>query len=577
MATVHIGRLRGPAGFARTVAIKRLHPPFARDPEFVSMFLDEARLAARIQHPNVVSVLDVVASEGELFLVMDYVHGESLSRLLKLASKASVAVPRRIFVTVLVSVLSGLHAAHEARSERGDALEIVHRDVSPQNVLLGLDGVARVLDFGVAKASLRVHWSTKDGQLKGKLGYMAPEQITTGLVDRRADIYAVGVMLWEGLTGKRLFDPKQQDVGALLTNILNNDVEPPSKLAPGVPKSLDAVVLKALARSREERYATAHDMAEALERAVPPASSRQVGEWVAQVAGPLLRSRAAEVTQIERAELPAPPTGRTSDFRGLIPTKEDEGSDSGSLPRPDTITSIRDAETLSPPPVKKDKGDLSSLVPKPRPPVTSTPVGPPSGDEEEILISGENPLPNLSEVDALDDKTVKHDPEPDEAPTLLREAPNAEASGVVASKPLVAESISPPAAGIPPPLVSKAWARKAWPFAAALGGLVLLGWLLLRPSRGATAHVAASSASTKPAPEAVLPPPPPPASAIELPDIDEAPSATATASAVATAAARPTATAVRHVWHPPPVKKNDCDPPYTIDAQGVRIPKRHCM
>src|SRR5579862_8139518 len=139
MATVHLGRLRGPAGFARTVAIKRLHPPFARDPEFVSMFLDEARLAARIQHPNVVSVLDVVAAEGELFLVMDYIHGESLSHLFKLAARAGVPMSRRVLTTIMVGVLGGLDAAHVARNESGDPLEIVHRDVSPQNVLLGID------------------------------------------------------------------------------------------------------------------------------------------------------------------------------------------------------------------------------------------------------------------------------------------------------------------------------------------------------------------------------------------------------------------------------------------------------
>src|ERR1700722_7615370 len=144
MATVHIGRLRGPAGFARTVAIKRLHPPFARDPEFVAMFLDEARIAARIQHPNVVSVLDVFAADGELFLVMDYVPGASLSELLKLAANASIEVPRATFVAIISGMLTGLDAAHDARNESGQPLEVVHRDVSPQNVLLGLDGVPRL-------------------------------------------------------------------------------------------------------------------------------------------------------------------------------------------------------------------------------------------------------------------------------------------------------------------------------------------------------------------------------------------------------------------------------------------------
>src|SRR5262245_51026591 len=155
MATVHLGRLLGPVGFSRTVAIKRLHAQYAQDPEFVSMFLDEARLAARIRHPNVVPTLDVVATSGELFLVMEYVPGESLSRLARAARDRMERMPPRIVSAIMSGVLHGLHAAHEAKSERGEPLGIVHRDVSPQNVLVGTDGVARVLDFGVAKAAGR--------------------------------------------------------------------------------------------------------------------------------------------------------------------------------------------------------------------------------------------------------------------------------------------------------------------------------------------------------------------------------------------------------------------------------------
>jgi serine/threonine protein kinase len=185
MATVHLGRLLGPVGFSRTVAIKRLHPQYAKDPDFVSMFLDEARVAARIQHPNVVPTLDVVSLEGELFLVMDYVAGESLGRLLRALRDRGPRVPPRIVGSIMTNVLYGLHAAHEARSERGEPLGLIHRDVSPQNVLVGLDGVARVLDFGVAKAAGRVQ-TTGDGQVKGKLSYMPPEQIAGGEIDRRA-------------------------------------------------------------------------------------------------------------------------------------------------------------------------------------------------------------------------------------------------------------------------------------------------------------------------------------------------------------------------------------------------------
>src|SRR5580692_2033966 len=182
MATVHLGRLLGPVGFSRTVAIKRLHEQFAKDPDFVSMFLDEARLCARIKHPNVVPTLDVIAGDRQLLLVMDYVQGESLSRLFRSAVARGERIPLKVTVAIVSGMLHGLHAAHEAKDERGEPLGIVHRDVSPQNVLVGIDGVARVLDFGVAKARGRLH-TTQDGRVKGKLSYMAPEQLRSEAVD----------------------------------------------------------------------------------------------------------------------------------------------------------------------------------------------------------------------------------------------------------------------------------------------------------------------------------------------------------------------------------------------------------
>jgi len=297
MATVHLGRLLGPVGFSRTVAIKRLHPQFAKDPDFSSMFIDEARLAARIRHPNVVATLDVVAMEQELLLVMDYIQGESLSRLLRTARTRQELVPLRILTTTLAGILHGLHAAHEAKTERGERLEIVHRDVSPQNILVGSDGVARVLDFGVAKAAVRMQ-STREGQIKGKLSYMAPEQLRGDAnVDRRVDVYAAGVVLWEGLVGKRLFEAENE--GRLLTKILLEPVPSPQLFVPTIPADLNAIVMKALARNRDERFATAREMAQALEQVMHPANASEIGEWVERLAGNELAGRADRVSDIE--------------------------------------------------------------------------------------------------------------------------------------------------------------------------------------------------------------------------------------------------------------------------------------
>jgi eukaryotic-like serine/threonine-protein kinase len=297
MATVHLGRLLGPVGFARTVAIKRLHAQFARDPEFVSMFLDEARLAARIRHPNVVSTLDVVARAGELFLVMEYVHGESLSTLLRRATNAGQAVPLAVAVAIVSGILYGLHAAHEATDERGNPLRVIHRDVSPQNILVDRDGVPRLLDFGVARAAWRVH-TTRDGQLKGKLGYMGPEQLRGEPVDRRVDVFSAAVVLWEMLAGRRMYEGDTPSVYA--QRMAGEPVVPPRRFAPSIPSALDATVMRGLAAA-PDRFATAREMAIALEGAAPLASAREIGEWVVTTAGADLARRAARVTEIESA------------------------------------------------------------------------------------------------------------------------------------------------------------------------------------------------------------------------------------------------------------------------------------
>jgi serine/threonine-protein kinase len=309
MASVHVGRLLGPAGFTRTVAIKRLHSHLARDPEFVFMFQDEARLAGKIRHPNVASVLDVVSEDGELFLVMDYVHGESLASLIRSARSANHVVPPGVAVAVIVAALDGLHAAHETRADDGHLLGIVHRDVSPQNILVGADGAVRVVDFGVAHAAGRLQ-TTREGQVKGKASYLAPEQVRGEKSDRRTDVYAASVVLWEVLAGRRLFTGETPI--AVMTSVLESTIEAPSAIA-GSPPELDAPIKRGVSRRPSARFETAREMAAALEAAFRPATTREVAAWVESIAGPALKERAARIADMEKQSTLATTRGAVSD------------------------------------------------------------------------------------------------------------------------------------------------------------------------------------------------------------------------------------------------------------------------
>jgi eukaryotic-like serine/threonine-protein kinase len=348
MATVHLGRLLGSVGFARTVAIKRLHAQFAGDPEFVSMFLDEARLVARISHPNVVPTLDVVSTEGELFLVMEYVHGESVARLSRAARQIGTRMPPEMVVAMMVGVLHGLHAAHEASSERGEPLGIVHRDVSPQNILVGVDGVARVLDFGVAKSAGRMQ-ASRDGQLKGKLSYMAPEQVR-GKVSRTTDVYAASIVLWEALTGKRLFDG--QNEGQIFDRVLKGCQTAPSTVVTDLPRALDDVTMRGLCVSPAKRFQTAREMARALEDAVHAAPASKIGEWVESMSHDQLAERRKRIAVIESesaTEAPLAPSERPPPRERVeAVTARSPAASPGDEPRAETGTSVPLTEDVVP-------------------------------------------------------------------------------------------------------------------------------------------------------------------------------------------------------------------------------------
>ena len=298
MSSVHVGRMLGPAGFGRTVAIKRLHSHYATDPDFVSMMIDEARLVSRIHHPNVVSTLDVMHTSSDLFLVMEYVSGETLTKLRALVAEQGLTIPRSIALAIMTNVLLGLDAAHEATGEDGRRLNIIHRDISPQNILVGVDGQARILDFGIARAAGASHHSD-GGILKGKIAYMSPEQLRLdpGL-GRATDIYAANVVLWEMLTGRRLFEGTSKEQLAFL--VLSGAVRSPRVVDPSISEELDDIVMRGLESSPEKRFPSARAMAEALEPCGRIATPREVADWVATVASAPLAERAAMISRIER-------------------------------------------------------------------------------------------------------------------------------------------------------------------------------------------------------------------------------------------------------------------------------------
>ncbi|MBX3274440.1 MAG: serine/threonine protein kinase [Sandaracinaceae bacterium] len=290
MATVYLARLGGVEGFTRIYALKVLHPHLATQPEIVTMLMDEARIASRIQHPNVVGIVDLGESdEGVLYIAMEYVDGVSLDRLL--APKPNFR-PHRLIVPIAMDALLGLAASHDLVGDDGRSLELVHRDVSPGNLLVGTDGIARITDFGTAKARARAT-RTMPGVVKGKVGYVAPEVALGRAFDRRADVFSMGVLLWNALTGQRLYDT--DDIAKNVAQLATLDVPPPSTIGLGPPALFDEPILTALARSPDRRFPDARAMYEALEDALamsggePP--RRQIGEWVETSFARLLEKR----------------------------------------------------------------------------------------------------------------------------------------------------------------------------------------------------------------------------------------------------------------------------------------------
>ncbi|MBN2195563.1 MAG: serine/threonine protein kinase [Polyangiaceae bacterium] len=248
---------------SRIVAVKTIHSNLAEEVEFVKMFLDEGQLVSRIRHPSVVDLYEVGEIDGVVYMTMEWVEGDSLHALIAEAGKRR-PIPPEMAVRIIADAAAGLHAAHGLRDENGVELNVVHRDVSPHNILISTSGRVKLVDFGVAKARLRASEATEVGHVKGKFGYMSPEQALARPVDRRSDVFSLGIVLYELTTGRRLF--RGESDAETLSLVVKGEIPPLTSLVPDYPLALERIAMKALSRSRRERFQSARDFQRALER-----------------------------------------------------------------------------------------------------------------------------------------------------------------------------------------------------------------------------------------------------------------------------------------------------------------------
>ncbi len=326
MASVWVARQSGKHGFQKLVAIKTILPKFAADVRFQEMFLDEARIASRIDHPNVAHILDLGEENEILYLVMEYVDGDALSKLNRACQKKGAKIPTGVVLRILADACAGLHEAHELRDSDNHPLDIVHRDVSPHNILVSAKGTAKLIDFGIAKARSRAGSDTNSGVLKGKIQYMAPEQAAGGDVDRRSDLWAVGAILYHMMAGKPPYEGDNQ----LATLHLLGSGRPPVPLPPSVHPSISGIVRKALLHDPNKRFATAAEMRDTIERAMVDAKVSTSSAEVAQFCAQHMSERAARRRQaIDYAIAAASDRRRVAE---MLRTGNERPSGSNSVP-----------------------------------------------------------------------------------------------------------------------------------------------------------------------------------------------------------------------------------------------------
>lgn len=312
MAEIFLAVRPGLEGFEKTLAIKRIRPHLSSEEAFVKMFLNEAKLAAQLQHPNIVQIFDLGKINGSYFIAMEYISGRDMSRVIPKAEKMGIPFPIEYALAIGASVLDGLAYAHTKTDDLGSALTIVHRDITPENILVGWNGNVKILDFGIAKAAIQTD-QTRAGEIKGKLAYMSPEQGLGKPLDARSDIFALGVVLYEWITGYRMFTGENEM--AILKSIIEGRIYPPSYFRDDIPEAIEAILMRALAKDRDQRYQTAREMQFDLlqwlqnEAAFSPSPAHLANFMKQLFADEIAQEREAlvEAAQERRRKTPPPP------------------------------------------------------------------------------------------------------------------------------------------------------------------------------------------------------------------------------------------------------------------------------
>lgn len=382
MAAVWAARMVGTRGFQKVVAIKTMLPGLSDDPDFEAMFLDEARLASRIKHPHVAEIIDLGEDDDLIFLVMEWVSGETLFQLNKLA-KARGGIPAPILVRIASDACAGLHAAHELRDEKGKLVDLVHRDISPQNVMISEGGIVKIVDFGVAKAAGRAYETRVAGLMKGKVPYLSPEQLNGGRVDRRSDIFSLGILMYVMVSGRHPF--RGETDSRTMENICTRAPVPLRELNPATHPELEAIVMKALAKSSSDRWSDCAEMQRALDQISSMmgmhVTDGDVAKFVQDTMGHLFADRNKKLADaIRRADnrLTPEPMRRVpiatralrggaplpATFQGILPVSLDDGSgvSASAPPLPLPAQTDRPAAMLAPQRPRKRRSSAPYVI-----------------------------------------------------------------------------------------------------------------------------------------------------------------------------------------------------------------------